>query len=156
VRVSVKLGLRLTRAARNPDGYRMDESNPSRKPQADSDHLAFARQLRRDKTEAEARLWSRLRGRRLSGYRFRRQQPCGPYTLDFLCHERALVVELDGGQHSEAGQAAHDATRTAYLRTRGLTVIRFWNHHVLAETDAVCRTILRALTEPGSLEGRIS
>ena len=130
----------------------LDDS--SRKARTNEDHLAFARQLRREKTDAEKKLWARLRNRKLNGFKFRRQQPCGPYTLDFLCHDVGLVVELDGGQHSEAEQLRHDDERTRYLRGHGLTVIRFWNYHVLLETDAVCRTILRALTEPGSMEGR--
>jgi very-short-patch-repair endonuclease len=135
-------------------GLVMNESWPQ-KPRTDPGHLDFARALRRERTDAEARLWSRLRGRRLNGFKFRRQQPVGPYTLDFYCHDRQLVVELDGGQHSSPENVLHDEARTEYLASHGLAVVRFWNHHVLTETDAVCRTILRALEEPGTIEGRM-
>ncbi len=101
-----------------------------------------ARVLRREDTEAEARLWNALRARRLGGWRWRRQVPKGPFIVDFLCVEACLVVELDGGQHSE--QAAYDARRTAYLESLGLRVIRFWNSSVLTNRDGVCDTILDA------------
>jgi len=101
-----------------------------------------ARALRRADTDAEARLWNAIRARRLGGWKWRRQVPKGPFILDFLCVEANLVVELDGGQHSE--QAAYDARRTAYLERLGLRVIRFWNSDVLTNRDGVCMTILDA------------
>ena len=101
-----------------------------------------ARALRRDDTDAEARLWNALRARRLGGWKWRRQVPTGPFILDFFCVEAGLVVELDGGQHSE--QVAYDARRTEYLERLGLRVIRFWNSDVLTDRDAVCLTILEA------------
>jgi very-short-patch-repair endonuclease len=122
----------------------------------DPEHLAFARKLRQQKTDAEGRLWSRLRGRRLGGHKFRRQYPCGPYTLDFVCLEQLLVIEVDGGQHSEPEHEDHDERRTAYLNSRRLRVVRFWCCDVLKETDAVCRTILRAIEHPEIVQGRIS
>lgn len=105
-------------------------------------HTTRARELRRDDTRAESHLWSSLRARRLGGWYWKRQVPFGPYYLDFLCREAALVVELDGGQHSE--QIAYDARRTAFLERSGLRVIRFWNAFVLSNRDDVCRTILDA------------
>lgn len=87
-------------------------------------------------------LWSALRARRLGGWRWRRQAAFGPYILDFLCREAALVVELDGGQHAD--QLAYDARRTAWLERRGLTVIRFWNSAVLESREDVCDAILEA------------
>ena len=84
-----------------------------------------ARALRRDDTQAEARLWNALRDRRLGGWKWRRQVPQGHYIVDFLCIEAALVVELDGSQHQD--QLEYDARRTAYLGRKGLTVIRFPN-----------------------------
>ena len=99
-----------------------------------------ARTLRRDDTQAEARLWSALRDRRLGCWTWRRQVPQGPYIVDFYCAEAKLVVELDGGQHSE--QVAYDERRTAFLETQGLRVIRFWNHHVLEHSNDVCLAIL--------------
>jgi very-short-patch-repair endonuclease len=95
-----------------------------------------ARRLRRDQTEAEARLWDRLRGRRLEGWKWRRQVPVGPFIVDFLCLEAAVAVELDGGIHAE--QADRDARRDAYLRARGLGVLRFWNREVGSDLGLVC------------------
>jgi very-short-patch-repair endonuclease len=102
-----------------------------------------ARRLRREDTEAEARLWNVLRDRRLGGWKWRRQVPKGPFIVDFLCVEGGLVVELDGGQHSE--QVEYDARRTAYLKRLGLKVLRFWNSEVLTNRDGVCISILDAL-----------
>lgn len=101
-----------------------------------------ARILRGNATEAEALLWSRLRDRRLTGHKFRRQRPIGPYFADFACLEARLVVELDGGQHVEA--AAYDAARTLAMEREGFRVLRFWNNEVLTQIDAVCEQILRA------------
>jgi adenine-specific DNA-methyltransferase len=101
-----------------------------------------AQALRRDATDAEARLWRALRGRRLGGWKWRRQVPRGPYFVDFLCAEAALVVEVDGGQHAE--RIAYDDRRTRCLETLGLRVLRFWNAEVLANCDGVCLTILQA------------
>ncbi len=82
-----------------------------------------ARALRRAETRAERLLWSRPRDRRLGGYKFRRQHSLGRYVVDFLCAERRLAVEVDGGQH--AADAARDRTRTHWLETRGIHVVRF-------------------------------
>ncbi|HEY0648385.1 endonuclease domain-containing protein [Phenylobacterium sp.] len=101
-----------------------------------------ARELRREDTDAEARLWNALRARRLGGWRWKRQVPWGPYFLDFLCVEASVVVEVDGGQHAD--QLAYDARRTAYIEGSGLRVIRFWNHAVLTNLDGVCTSILDA------------
>ena len=109
------------------------------------DKRRFARALRRDMTEAEARLWHELRDRRLMGLKFRRQMPVAPYVADFLCAEAMLVVEIDGGQH---GGSASDATRTAFLRSRGFRVLRFWNDEVLRELDSVCDTIIAYARDP--------
>ena len=98
--------------------------------------------MRRQDTLAEARLWTSLRARRLGGWTWKRQVPFGPYFLDFLCRDARLVVEVDGGQHSE--QVAYDARRSAYLARAGLRVLRFWNRDVLANTHGVCLTILAA------------
>ncbi len=101
-----------------------------------------ARALRREDTDAEAKLWNALRARRLGGWRWRRQVPKGPFIVDFLCVEAALVVELDGGHHSE--QVEYDTRRTAYLEGLGLRVIRFWNSAVLTNRHGVCESILDA------------
>jgi very-short-patch-repair endonuclease len=91
-----------------------------------------ARTLRATMTDAERRLWSVLRSRRLQGYKFRRQRPIGPFIADFACIEHRLVVEADGGQHLEG---EYDARRTAWLEARGWRVLRFWNNEILANTE---------------------
>jgi very-short-patch-repair endonuclease len=101
-----------------------------------------ARRLRRFSTDAERRLWSILRDRRLSRYKFRRQYPIGHYIVDFACTRYKLVIEIDGGQHLDSSA---DAQRGAWLERQGWKVIRFWNNDVLANTDGVAETILRAV-----------
>jgi len=104
-----------------------------------------ARRLRRDRTDAEARLWEALRGCRLEGWKWRRQVPVGPFIVDFLCLRSALAVEVDGGVHAE--RPDRDARREAYLKARGLKVLRFWNAEVLGDLDRVSWTILSACRE---------
>jgi very-short-patch-repair endonuclease len=106
--------------------------------------LSHARELRREQTKAELELWMRLRGRQL-GAKFRRQYRIGPYIADLCCVERRLVVELDGGQHSEQVEA--DRKRTAFMTSRGFRVLRFWNDQVLSEMHGVLEQILAALSE---------
>jgi very-short-patch-repair endonuclease len=98
-----------------------------------------ARALRCQSTDAEQRLWYRLRDRRLAGHKFRRQFPIGSYVVDFACLERKVVIELDGGQHIE--QAAYDQERTRFLTAQGYRVLRFWNDEVLKELEAVLSVI---------------
>ncbi|HEY7652296.1 MAG TPA: endonuclease domain-containing protein [Methylomirabilota bacterium] len=106
----------------------------------------YARGLRRRQTDAERRLWARLRDRRLHGAKFARQVPIGPYVVDFCSRERKLIVELDGGQH--AMRAGDDASRTAFLEALGYRVLRFWDNEALANTDGVLQSIARALAAP--------
>src|SRR5438874_2252460 len=103
----------------------------------------LARGLRRTQTDAENRLWYHLRNRQLGGAKFRRQFPIGSYVVDLVCLESRLIVELDGGQHSE--QVERDERRTAFLEAQGFRILRFWNNQALAETEAVLTTILVAL-----------
>ncbi len=103
-----------------------------------------ARRLRRDSTDAEHRLWAVLRDRRLAGYRFRRQHPIGGFIVDFACTKHSLIVEADGGQHSDNPE---DERRTAFLQAEGWRVIRFWNNDVLSNAEGVIETILRRLPE---------
>ncbi len=100
-----------------------------------------ARELRKNQTEAEKRLWAKLRRGQLNDYHFRRQHPVGPYIVDFFCFEAGLVIELDGGQHYEPEVMAYDKKRTEYLNAEGLTVIRFDNYEVFEDMDAVLRVI---------------
>jgi very-short-patch-repair endonuclease len=104
----------------------------------------YARHLRNNATEAERRLWQRLRQRQLNGFKFRRQRPIGRYVCDFVCLEASVVVELDGSQHVR--QSPYDGQRDAFLRANGFRVLRFWNDAVFSEPDGVVQTILEALT----------
>lgn len=108
----------------------------------DRTSILRARELRAEDTKAEAHLWASLRDRRLGGWRWKRQVPQGPYIVDFYCAEAKLVVEVDGGQHAEA--VPYDERRTAYLASKGLRVLRFWNREVLTNRDGVGLTILNA------------
>ncbi|MHA6723888.1 endonuclease domain-containing protein [Sphingomonas sp. RS2018] len=104
----------------------------------------YARRLRRDATECEARIWLAVRNRRLAGHKFRRQATIGPYVADFLCVEQRLVVEIDGGQHGDE----RDAARTAWLEARGFRVLRFWNTDVIDNINGVLATIVATLHTP--------
>ncbi len=103
-----------------------------------------ARELRRNETEVERRLWYALRDRGIAGAKFRRQVPVGPYVADFACITHKLVIELDGGQHAENTEA--DAARTRVLGARGFRVLRFWNNDVMENLDGIIETI-RAVIE---------
>jgi very-short-patch-repair endonuclease len=105
--------------------------------------LRRARSLRKTMTEPERRLWSRLRGRRFAGFKFRRQVPLGHFIADFVCFDRKLIQELDGGQHTL--QREYDAMRTAWLAAQGFRVLRVWNHEPRESADAVDELILREL-----------
>lgn len=102
-----------------------------------------ARALRRAQTDAEAKLWWRLRNRQVHDAKFIRQAPIGPYFADFLCREARLIIEVDGLQHDIDA----DAPRTAYLETRGFRLLRFSNHQVLQEIETVLDTIWHCLEE---------
>jgi very-short-patch-repair endonuclease len=105
----------------------------------------IARELRHAMTDAERRLWHVIRLRQVSGCKFRRQCPIGPYVADFVCLERLLVVEVDGGQHCDSRT---DPRRDAYLRRQGFRVLRFWNHDVLGNIAGVFQVIEAALAAP--------
>jgi very-short-patch-repair endonuclease len=115
----------------------------------DRKRLDQARRLRRTLTPAEARLWSGLRGRRLQNYRFVRQYPVGPFTVDFLCRDARLIVEVDGATHSQDDEIAYDERRTDYLKTQGYRVLRILNDDIYRRFDDVMDMIL--LTLEGSL-----
>src|SRR5437868_10971061 len=107
--------------------------------------LAKAQRLRREMTDAERKLWSVLRNRQLGGAKFRRQQPIGPFIADFVCQQHRLIVEADGGQHSES---TTDDRRTAFLESKGYRVLRFWNNDILNNLDGVADVIAAALSIP--------
>ena len=102
-----------------------------------------ARRLRRNQTDAERTLWFRLRDRRLSGWKFRRQFPIDRFVVDFFCADAHLIIELDGGQHAARTEA--DARRTEILEAMGYLVIRFWNNDVMSNIDGVTEEIDAAL-----------
>jgi very-short-patch-repair endonuclease len=110
-----------------------------------------ARELRREQTAAEERLWRRLRGRKLKGFKFVRQAPLGPYFGDFVCREGKLVIELDGATHGTEAEIQHDERRSAYLVDQGYRVIRFTNVEVFETADSVIETILAAFEQGTTL-----
>ena len=102
----------------------------------------MARKLRSSLTEAEGRLWSRLRRKQIDGQRFRRQAPIGAYVVDFVCFEAKLIIEVDGGQHADSKT---DVVRTAFFEAQGYRLLRFWNNDVLANTDGVIEVVRATL-----------
>jgi len=123
---------------------------------ADAHGMAVrARALRKSQTEAERALWRELRRKQLDGAKFRRQEPIGALVADFVCFERGLIVELDGGHHNEEAQFSRDSARTAWLESQGFTVLRFWNNDVLGNIEGVMETIKTALFSPSPLPSPI-
>lgn len=104
--------------------------------------LMHAKTLRSSQTPGEQRLWYFLRAKRFMGLKFKRQKPIGRYIVDFVCLECGLVVEVDGGQHSD--DIAYDRRRDHWLESQGLMVLRFWNNDVLENTQAVLDRIAEA------------
>lgn len=107
-----------------------------------------ARFLRSSPTDAELRLWQRLRRKQILGVQFYRQKPIGNYIADFYAPAAKLVVELDGAQHLELGQAQYDAQRTRHLQQQGLKVLRFDDRQVLLQTESVVEAIFQAMKNP--------
>ncbi len=110
---------------------------------ASAQHLReFAKSMRKAPTDAERALWKIVRGKRIEGFKFKRQQPIGAYIVDMVCFSKRLIIEADGGQHSES---ARDAVRDRWLTTSGFRILRFWNHEILREPQMVEDTMLREL-----------
>jgi len=105
-----------------------------------------ARRLRGNQTEAEKKVWWRLRALKREGFHFRRQVPVDHLIVDFACYSARLVIEVDGGQHNWDHAARRDRARDAHLRSQGFRVLRFWNNDVLSNTDGVEEIIRDALT----------
>jgi very-short-patch-repair endonuclease len=112
----------------------------------DPEFLDFARRLRKNQTEAEKLLWAILRNRQLLGLKFWRQQPVGPYILDFYCHDYKLCLELDGGQHYTDEGQQRDEGGDAFLKARGICTLRFSNTDVLENLEAVLLVIVKEVT----------
>ena len=100
--------------------------------------------MRADATKAENLLWQALRNRQLEGLKFKRQVPLGGYILDFVCFDAKLIVEVDGGQHSES---AKDMERDGYFESQGFRRLRFWNDEVVENIDGVCLTAIAVARE---------
>ena len=141
--------LRRSRQAKgdSPQARRWGEIKRLYSPQT----LQKAQALRQNQTNAEGLLWHYLRNKQLGGYKFRRQQPIGPYIADFACPSEKLLIELDGGQHAE--QTASDARRDKFLQEKGYRVLRFWNHEVFENCFGVLERIYAALPHHPPLEG---
>ncbi len=123
--------------------------------------INFARELRQNQTDAEKALWAKLRTKQISGVKFRRQQPIGPYIADFVSFEKKLIIEVDGGQHNENENHESDETRSKWLKSQGFQIIRFWNNDVLKNMEGVLESInevvsekmIITLTLPSPIEG---
>lgn len=119
---------------------------------ADNTNLKFARKLRSNQTDAEKLLWHHLRSKRLIGFKFRRQQLIGEYIVDFVCYEKKLIIELDGGQHNKESGKRTDEIRTKWFTRDGYLTLRFWNNEVTTNTDGtldkIRQIILRRFSPP--------
>lgn len=109
------------------------------------------RELRRNQTDAEKMLWRQVRGKQLKDKKFFRQYSVGSYILDFYCPEIKLAVELDGGQHTDEEKKKYDNVRSEYLQQQGINVIRFWNHEVLQQLEAVLAKIVEQIEKSEQL-----
>ncbi|MGC2063357.1 MAG: endonuclease domain-containing protein [Thermodesulfovibrionales bacterium] len=101
----------------------------------------LAKGLRKKSTDVEQLLWSHIRAGRFERMKFRRQHPIGQYIVDFVCLDRKLIVELDGGQHALPDEILKDRQRDAWLGKEGFTVVRFWDNEVLTNTSGVLEVI---------------
>jgi very-short-patch-repair endonuclease len=105
-----------------------------------------AKALRTNFTDTERLLWKYLRAKQMQGCKFRRQEPIGSYIVDFVCQEKRIVIEVDGGQHSTENK--RDNERDKWLKGQGYKVLRFWNNEVLANTEGVLEVIRDCLNHP--------
>ena len=115
-------------------------NNPQTKPNR--------RELRRNQTEAEKRLWQVLRNKQLEGVKFFRQYNVGQYVLDFYCPKLKLAIELDGGQHAEELHKTYDGARSDFLRERTIKVLRYWNNEVMENIEGVAEMLRAEINNP--------
>ena len=108
----------------------------------------LSRKLRKHQTEVERLFWVKVRNRQIEGLKFRRQHQLGIYIVDFVCLERKLIVELDGGQHNDEQQRDKDSQRTSYLEGLGFEIIRFWNNEVIENLPDVLEKIYQVCISP--------
>lgn len=109
--------------------------------------MNLVRSLRHNQTDAEAKLWTNLRAKRFDGIKFRRQQPIENYIVDFVSFETKLIIEIDGGQHSEFPVIEKDEKRTKWLESQGYQLMRFWNNDVLENLDGVLLIIKETIED---------
>jgi very-short-patch-repair endonuclease len=109
-------------------------------------NTAIAKTLRKRPTDSERLLWKHLRAKQIEGYKFRRQDPMGRYIVDFACHEKRIVIEVDGGQHVQDKE--RDRERDQWLKEQGYNVLRFWNNEVLQNIEGVLEAIRNSLLSP--------
>ena len=107
----------------------------------------LARKLRKNQTLQEKKLWNLLRNHQFYGYEFRRQYPIGEYIVDFICREKKIIIELDGGQHNEEKNIITDEKRTEFLNSLGYKVIRFWNNDIDINIEGVFDVIKKEFGE---------
>ena len=100
-------------------------------------NINLAKNLRKNITKQEYKLWNIIRAGRFYGYKFKRQTPIGNYIVDFVCKEAKIIIEIDGGQHNEGVNIQKDEERTAYLSNKGYKVHRFWNNEIDQNFDGV-------------------
>lgn len=105
----------------------------------------IARKLRKNRTKEEAILWKLLRNRQFMGLKFKRQFPIGNYVVDFVCEEKKLVIEIDGGQHNVPENMSEDQLRTEFIESKGYKVLRFWNNDINLNINGVYETLQNAV-----------
>jgi very-short-patch-repair endonuclease len=108
----------------------------------------LARRLRKESTDAEKLLWRYLRRKSLFGLKFRRQEQIGNYIVDFVCYEKKLIIELDGGHHNQDETKINDKRRQKWLESQKFKVIRFWNSEVLKNINGVLQEIKTQIPSP--------
>ncbi len=106
-------------------------------------NLKNAKEMRSNMTPAETKMWRILRGKRFQNLKFKRQVLIGNYIVDFLCEDKKIIIEIDGGQHNEELNIQSDKNRTRYLENNGYKVLRFWNNEVMKNIDGVMEVIFR-------------
>lgn len=102
----------------------------------------LARTLRKNSTNTERIIWSFVRNRKFCNLKFKRQVPIGNYIVDFLCEEKKLIIELDGGQHNTPENKILDSQRSQYLESKGYKIVRFWNNEVSNNLEGIYERLL--------------
>lgn len=109
-------------------------------------NLNNAKILRKNMTSQERKLWAILRNHKFYGYEIRRQYPIGEYIVDFICRNKQIIIEVDGGQHNEEENIKSDNIRTKYLESKGYKVIRFWNNEIDSNMEGVYKKLMLAFS----------